>query len=161
MSGLVLRPVDPDRDDMAALLSLIHAAFRYMDGVIDPPSSAHALTVEGLRQKARSETGYLIAEKDVPLACLFARNEPPDTVYIGKFAVSPDRQGEGFGRQLMAMAERHARQQGFNRLRLETRVELLQNHALFRHFGFEKTAENSHPGYQRPTSIEMIRVLQP
>lgn len=154
-----LRTIDPDRDDMEPLRQLVLAAFAYMDGVIDPPSSAQRLTVESLREKARCETGYVIERDGVPLACLFAREEPPHTLYIGKFAVSPAYQGKGLGRRLMTEAEHHARARGFSRLRLETRVELVGNHALFRHFGFEKSAENSHEGYDRPTSIEMSKEL--
>ena len=153
------RTIDPDRDDMEALRQLVLAAFASMDGVIDPPSSALQLTADSLREKARHETGFVIEDRGVPLACLFARDEPPDTLYIGKFAVLPAFQGKGFGRLLISAAEDHARARGFSRLRLETRVELVENHATFRHFGFEKSAENSHPGYDRPTSIEMVRLL--
>ena len=40
------RVIDPEQDDMEALLQLVLAAFAYMDGVIDPPSSALQLTAE-------------------------------------------------------------------------------------------------------------------
>ena len=48
-------------------------AFASMDGVIDPPSSAHLLTVENLRDKAGRETGFLALDGDRIVGCVFAR----------------------------------------------------------------------------------------
>lgn len=50
-------PADFDRWD--DVLALIMRAFAFMDGVIDPPSSAHRLTVDSLRDKARLESGFV------------------------------------------------------------------------------------------------------
>jgi hypothetical protein len=36
---------------------------------------------------------------------------------------------------------------------LETRVELTQNHAIFRRLGFVETTRKAHPGFDRPTSV--------
>jgi hypothetical protein len=40
-------------------------------------------------------------------------------------------------------------------IRLETRIELVENHAIFSRWGFIKTGEYAHAGYDHPTSIEM------
>jgi hypothetical protein len=40
-------------------------------------------------------------------------------------------------------------------LELETRIELTENHAAFARMGFIKTAETSHEGFDRTTSIVM------
>ncbi|RUW83531.1 GNAT family N-acetyltransferase, partial [Mesorhizobium sp. M8A.F.Ca.ET.059.01.1.1] len=37
------------------VLALIMRAFAFMDGIIDPPSSAHLLTADALRAKALRE----------------------------------------------------------------------------------------------------------
>lgn len=145
---------------MDALLALILKAFAGMDGRIDPPSSAHALTVEVLRNKARDEIGYVIEIEDRPVACLFCKPEP-GALYLGKLAVDPDFQGKGFGRLLLVAAEELAQSLGLMSLRLETRVELTENHDLFRRWGFRNTAENSHAGFDRITSIEMTKRLTP
>jgi hypothetical protein len=42
---------------------------------------------------------------------------------------------------------------------LQTRVELVENHAAFSRMGFAKTGESAHPGYDRPTSITMRRAV--
>lgn len=140
------------------LLQLILASFAYMDGRIDPPSSAIHLTPGSLAEKAGVEIAYVITEGDQLLGCVFLRPEP-DCLYVGKLAVSPDAQGKGIGRQLMALAEETAAALGLSTLRLDVRVELTGNQAIFSSWGFEKTAERSHPGFDRITQIEMRKAL--
>jgi GNAT superfamily N-acetyltransferase len=140
------------------LLTLIMGSFAYMDGVIDPPSSAHRLTVDSLKDKARDEIG-MIAEVDGRLlGCAFLRPEP-DFLYVGKLAVSPEAQGSGIGSRFLTEAEAIARDLGKPTLRLETRIELTGNHRRFGAWGFVRTAEKSHAGYDRVTFIEMQKHL--
>lgn len=140
------------------LLALILSSFAYMDGVIDPPSSADRLTAETLRQKGRDEIGFAAIHEGRLAGCVFLK---PETgfLYIGKLAVGPEFQGEGIGRSLLATAERVAAELGLPALRLETRIELVANHATFAKWGFARSAENSHPGFTRVTSIEMQKRL--
>lgn len=67
--------------------------------------------------------------------------------------------GKGVARAMMAAAESLARGHGRAFLELQTRVELIENHATFRALGFEKVAETAHPGYDRSTSITMRKRL--
>jgi predicted N-acetyltransferase YhbS len=140
------------------LLALILSSFAYMDGVIDPPSSAHRLTLAALAFKAREEIAFVAEEDRQLIGCIFCRPEPQH-LYIGKLAVSPSRQGAGIGRQLIERAEEVARERNLPALRLETRIELTGNHTTFARWGFVKTAENAHPGFTRVTSIEMQKQL--
>lgn len=139
-------------------LALVMASFAYMDGVIDPPSSAHRLTPANLAQKARDEIAYVATDGEAMIGCVFLRPEP-DCLYVGKLAIAPGRQGQGLGRRLLAVAEDEARKLGLPALRLETRIELVANHATFGRWGFVKTAENAHAGFDRTTSIEMQKRL--
>lgn len=133
-------------------MALLHRSFAYMDGLIDPPSSLHRLDAHGLQQKAQTEHLWIVGP---PLmAAAFFRQEA-DALYVGKLAVHPKAQGEGYGRALILAAEALARKLGCPVLRLETRVELTGNHAAFARMGFVKTAETAHPGYDRPTAITM------
>ncbi|CDZ26154.1 Acetyltransferase, N-acetylglutamate synthase [Neorhizobium galegae bv. officinalis] len=140
------------------LLALILASFAYMDGVIDPPSSAHRLTLASLARKAGDEIAFAAIENGTLAGCVFCKPEP-GFLYIGKLAIAPASQGKGIGRRLLAVAEGVARENGLPVLRLETRIELTANHATFARWGFAKTAENSHPGFTRITSIEMQKRL--
>jgi len=130
-----------------------------MDGRIDPPSSAHRLTAAGLKAKAAAEVGYAALAGGALCGCVFLKPEPPDFLYLGKIAVDPAAQGRGIGRRLCETALAEARARGLPRLRLQTRVELTANHACFARWGFVKTGATAHPGFTRPTSIEMQRTV--
>ncbi|TPL80391.1 GNAT family N-acetyltransferase [Mesorhizobium sp. B2-3-13] len=141
------------------VLALIMRTFAFMDGIIDPPSSAHLLTVDALRAKALRETGFLALDGDDRIVgCVFAL-ERADGFYVGKLAVAPDRQGQGIGRRLMQAAEDLARSRGKSAIDLETRIELTANHAAFARLGFRETERTAHEGYDRPTSITMRKTI--
>ncbi|TPL75830.1 GNAT family N-acetyltransferase [Mesorhizobium sp. B2-3-15] len=140
------------------VLALIMHAFAFMDGIIDPPSSAHLLTVEALRAKALRETGFLALDGDRIVGCVFAL-EKAEGLYVGKLAVAPDRQGQGIGRRLIQAAEDLARSRGKADIELETRIELAANHAAFARLGFRETERTVHEGYDRPTSITMRKTI--
>ena len=78
--SIALIPADFDRWD--DVLALIMRAFAFMDGVIDPPSSAHLLTVKTLRDKALHETGFVAVSGDRIVGCIFAleRADEPSVV---------------------------------------------------------------------------------
>ena len=128
-----------------------------MNGIIDPPSSALRLSVPSLVQKARDEIAYIASINGDMQACAFFRPEPPACLYIGKLAVSPAAQGKGIGAALLKQAIAEAKHRGLPRLRLETRIELTGNHERFGKWGFVKTAEKAHQGFDRVTFIEMQR----
>ncbi len=144
--------------DWQGLLSLVLDAFAFMNGRIDPPSSALDLTVLSLQAKAMSEIAYALMDEEKLLGCVFCKPEP-DCLYIGKLAVAPANQGKGIGRSLLNAAIACAAARGLPSLRLQTRIELLENHAVFAAWGFVKTGEHSHPGYDRVTFIEMVMML--
>nr|CAD6602504.1 N-acetyltransferase [Rhizobium sp. TCK] len=155
-----IRRINPEEfDRWNELLHLIRTSFLYMDGVIDPPSSAHRLNRQSLKEKATSEICFIAMQGSEISGCIFCRPEPPDELYIGKIAVLPQMQGQGLGRQLLEATESAAFASGHSRLRLETRIELAGNHATFARWGFVKSAERSHPGYDRVTFIEMVKTL--
>ncbi|SMD17325.1 GNAT family N-acetyltransferase [Rhizobium sp. RU36D] len=153
-----LRPINAAFDRWDDLLELILQSFAYMDPIIDPPSSAKRLTAPLLKDKAAQELGFVVTDGGKLLGCMFCKPEP-DSLYIGKFAVHPQAQGRGIGRQLLMAAEEEARSRGLGNLRLETRIELTGNHRRFAGWGFVRTAEKSHPGFERITFIEMRKRL--
>jgi GNAT superfamily N-acetyltransferase len=144
--------------DWQGLLALINEAFAYMDGVIDPPSSAKLLTPQGLAEKAGQETCFVATEGGRLIGCIFAEVRDND-VYIGKLAITPSHQRRAIGRSLLEAAEDHARSVGKRMLELQTRVELNGNHAAFARLGFRETERTAHAGYDRPTSLTMRKAL--
>ena len=129
-----------------------------MDKRIDPPSSIHQLTAGSLRDKAKIETLVLARNENRIVGCMFCREEGA-FLYVGKIAVARENQGRGIGRKLMNSAFKMAKANGMMGLELETRVELTENHAVFKKLGFVKVGEKAHKGFDRPTSITMRAIL--
>ncbi|WP_371170397.1 GNAT family N-acetyltransferase [Aliiroseovarius sp. 2305UL8-7] len=145
-------------EDMTPILELLHRAFASMEGRIDPPSSLHRLTAEGIAEQSHTGEVWVIDHK----ACVFLTPKPdytPPALYLGKLAVDPVAQGQGLGRQLVKLAEERAHALSFGRLILQTRVELVENHAMFSKLGFRKIAESSHDGYDRITDFTFAKDL--
>ncbi|SCB38715.1 Acetyltransferase (GNAT) family protein [Rhizobium hainanense] len=158
MSDITIRRLDDGFDPWDELLDLILTSFAYMNGRIDPPSSALALTPANLKAKALNEIAYAALDGEQLVGCIFCRPEA-ESLYVGKLAVLPAAQGKGIGKRLLALAEATARDLGLKDLRLETRIELIDNHATFTAWGFRKTTENRHAGFDRTTSIEMRKAI--
>ncbi len=142
--------------DWPALLALLQRAFAGMEGRIDPPSSLRAVTPESLATTAQTSEIWVIGTP--PQACLILTPKPGH-LYLGKLAVDPAQQRRGLARILITQAEARARAIGLPTLHLETRVELTENHAVFRHLGFTETARKVHAGFDRPTSITFTKPL--
>ena len=62
-------------DDFPSLLELIRLSFAYMDGVVDPPSSARSLTIDSLRAKTEGEIALMARDETGILGCAFLRPE--------------------------------------------------------------------------------------
>jgi GNAT superfamily N-acetyltransferase len=152
--AIVVRPAARDFSDWERVRLLILDAFAYMGPRIDPPSSALRLTPESVETHAASGALLLAHRAGDLVGCVFAHPKN-DALYISKLAVSPALQHAGIGRKLVEAARDEARVRGIGVLELETRIELTENHAAFARMGFVKTAENSHAGFDRITSIVM------
>jgi N-acetylglutamate synthase-like GNAT family acetyltransferase len=149
-----IRRASTDFADWEAVRTLIHEAFAYMEGRIEPPSSALRLTPQSLAADA-SDGALLLAKSGSTLVgCVLVRPKE-DALYIGKLAVRPGLHGNGIGKALVEAARAEARVLGLKSLELQTRIELAENHAAFAQMGFIKTGETAHQGYERSTSITM------
>jgi ribosomal protein S18 acetylase RimI-like enzyme len=152
-------PLPADFDRWRELVGLILTSFRYMNGVIDPPSSALRLTAENLKRKAAEETAFLALLDGRIAGCVFLA-EKQDHFYLGKLSVDPACQGRGIGRRLVEAAEEHVRATAKPTIELQVRVELVNNQATFSRLGFCETGRTAHAGYDRPTSITMRKDLR-
>lgn len=152
-------PLPENFDRWEELLGLILTSFGYMNGVIDPPSSAARLTSESLKRKAAEEAGFLALLDGRMVGCVFLA-EKDDHLYLGKLAIDPACQGRGIGRRLVEAAESQARAAGKPVIELQVRVELTGNQAAFTRLGFRETGRTAHAGFDRPTSITMRKDLR-
>lgn len=140
-------------DDLDPVLALLRGAFAYMADRIDPPSSLTRMTRESLAYDAEDRELWVLPG---PAACVIFTRQP-DHLYIGKLAVAEAERGRGHAKRLIDLAAERARLLGLDRLRLQTRIELTENQAAFRHMGFTEIGRTAHPGYDRPTSITFER----
>ena len=151
---LVVERAPVDFSDWEPVRALIVEAFSSMHGRIDPPSSALRLTAVSMAEDAGKGALFLAKLGGALVGCVFVRPQN-GTLYLGKLAVRPDKHRQGIGRALIAAARTEAGTLGLASLELQTRIELIENHAAFARMGFVRTGETAHPGYDRPTSITM------
>ncbi|MDO9639488.1 MAG: GNAT family N-acetyltransferase [Pseudotabrizicola sp.] len=149
-----IRATDPY--DWTAILQLIRQEFAFMEGRIDPPSSMLTLTAEAIAVQAR--TGEVWVTGTPPVACMILTAKP-QALYLGKLAVAEAQQGKGLARALVETAATRARAMGLRVLELQTRIELVENHAAFRAMGFTVAGRSSHPGYDRVTTLTFQRAV--
>lgn len=153
--------------DAPALLKLVNAAYR-------GDSSRAGWTTEAdlvgdvrivdaaVLEKINEPKGRLLVAYDdagVLASCCEIRLSGVDSVgYFGMFAVDPQRQGGGIGRQVMDAAEKVAKEElGLARLEMTviwTRHELL---AWYERMGYNKTGEKRPFPYGDPTQGRPLR----
>jgi GNAT superfamily N-acetyltransferase len=152
--AVAVRRAPPGFADWEAVRALILEAFAAMQRRIDPPSSALRLTAGSMAADAAAGALLLAERREGIVGCLFVRPKA-DALYLAKLAVRPALQGRGIGRLLVEAARLEARGLGLVWLELQTRVELVDNHAAFARMGFARTGETAHPGFDRPTGVTM------
>ncbi|MCA9616928.1 MAG: GNAT family N-acetyltransferase [Myxococcales bacterium] len=145
MSGF--RPAEPSEVD--ALVALIESAYRGESSRAGWTTEADLL---GGRRTGADEVGPLIAEgrlfvleRDAEVVgCVRLEREKDASAYLGMLTVRPTTQGAGLGSELLAAAERHARDaMGARALRMtviSVREELL---AWYGRRGYRLTGERA------------------
>ncbi|MCI2418839.1 GNAT family N-acetyltransferase [Saccharopolyspora sp. K220] len=90
---------------------------------------------------------FLLARHGTELSgCVGIRELEPGVAELKRMYVRPQARGRGIGARLLAAAEEHARDLGFQSVRLETRRDLVEARALYAKHGFhEIAAYNSSP----------------
>src|SRR5690242_2917242 len=73
----------------------------------------------------------VLEDKPGAIAAILVLLDAPDHLLLDNIAVSPDRQGQGLGRRLVAFAESEARRRRHAELRLYTHEKMTENIALY------------------------------
>jgi len=149
-------------DDVAGIVDLVESAYRGEASRAGWTTEADLL--DGRRTDAeavstllaRPGNAMLLAEADGQLVgcCHLEQPQPPPTApagstspftaeaYFGMFAVRPGRQGQGWGRQILAAAERLARDQwGASTMVLKTLAQRPDLIAWYERRGYRRTGE--------------------
>jgi ribosomal protein S18 acetylase RimI-like enzyme len=71
------------------------------------------------------------------------------TMLLDNVAVSPEAQGKGYGRWLIAFAEEEARCRGFETIRLYTNTAMTENISLYERLGYIETRRGEEDAFSR------------
>ena len=97
-----------DRSDAPALTALINLAFQVERFFIDKDR----LTLSEVEARLATGRVLVVEEAGALVACMYL--EPRgERVYFGLISVTPERQGMGLGRRLIAEAEQFCRETGY------------------------------------------------
>jgi len=72
-----------------------------------------------------------------------------DYLLLDNVAVTPERQGSGLGRRLIAFAEAEALRLGYSEIRLYTNVAMHENLAFYSKLGYQEFARVQEEGFNR------------
>lgn len=150
------RRLNAEDPDLVHVLDLIRASFSYMEGVVNPPSSVHELTMEKLEESAAKAEVWAIGSPVV--GCMILTPKPP-YLYLGKLAIAEAERGKGLSRILIETACDRAKASGLHGVELGTRIELTSNQRAFTAMGFAEAFRECHPGFDRHTSIVYRRTV--
>jgi predicted N-acetyltransferase YhbS len=145
--------------DLPTLLTLIHQAFEEYRGRLDPPSGAHAETLETLRRALDTGGALLAWVDDQPIGCVFYHRER-DHVYLGRLSVLEAFRGKGVGGALTDGVERRARTMGATRVEIGVRTALPALRDYYERRGYRVVRHEAHPGYAAPTFVVMHKELR-
>lgn len=130
-----LRPAS--EADIPAILAVTHAAYAPYTGRIDPPSGVLRESADGV-QHYLERGGIIVAQAGDTLVGVVRYQPYEDHVYLGRLAVLPSWQKRGIGRRLIAAVEEWTLLLGLDEVRLNVRLELTENHTLYKHLGYIK-----------------------
>jgi GNAT superfamily N-acetyltransferase len=138
--ALEITPILPGQVDDVGLL--VYEAFK---DIAQRHSFEPAFSEPGLAQfvvrllvQTEGYGTYLLSEDGKPVACNFG-DERDEVVGVGPVAVAVDKQGRGFGRQVMEAMLKRAQEGGFRTVRLVQVAYNMQSFSLYHNLGFNVT----------------------
>jgi ribosomal protein S18 acetylase RimI-like enzyme len=145
-------------DDAGTLLDLAMQAFAEFRDTIVPPPGVLAESVDIVRRAIREHGGILATDNGIRVGS--ARFElHPGYLYIGRLAVPPQWRGRGIGREMMSFLESHAMTLGLCEARVEVRMALPGNVAMFEAFGYVPLSYQPHPRVPEAMTVIMAKRL--
>ncbi len=145
--------------DAPAIATAIAESFAQYRGKLVPESGAFRETAEGIAGELARGAGAIVAERDGEMLGCVLVDEMEGDLYFGRLSVRPSARGQGLARRLIEAVEGEARRRGLAGVRLGVRIVLTENQRLFASLGYRETSREAHPGFDRPTSINMRKPL--
>jgi GNAT superfamily N-acetyltransferase len=143
-------------EEAPLVYEIMQAAFAEYLGVLTPPSSAHAETVDDVL-KAMHEGGAVLAWLDDKAVGSARYAYYPDYFYIGRVSVLPGYRGHGVASAMMNYMEGIAHGRGYTRLEVGVRAVLTNNVNLYKRLEYVITETYEHP--RGGTMLTMTKTL--
>ncbi|MBV8739877.1 MAG: GNAT family N-acetyltransferase [Alphaproteobacteria bacterium] len=131
--------------DVDAISEIVDQAYRHYIsriGMLPGPM------LDDYAARVAEGTVWVLEEAEV-IAALIVLLPAPDYLLLDNIAVTPARQGLGFGRRLLAFAEAEALRRGYREIRLYTHQTMVENQRLYASIGYQETGRGIEDGYDR------------
>jgi len=145
--------------DAPAIAATIAASFAQYRGKLVPESGAFRETAESIAAELAKGAGAIVLERGAEMLGCVLIEEIEGDLYFGRLAVLPSARGLGLAKRLIEAVEAEARRRGLPGVRLGVRIALTDNQRLFNSLGYREISREAHPGFDRPTSINMRKAL--
>ncbi|RPI49059.1 MAG: GNAT family N-acetyltransferase [Acidobacteria bacterium] len=152
---LTLRDATPE--DAPTLLRILREAFDEYKNVLEPPSGAHAETLDTVRRHLADGAAVLASIDREPVGFGFYEPAGP-VVYFSRLSVLPRFRNNGIGRALLEHVERRAKETGAAGVRLGVRLQLPHLLARYERVGYRIAEYKTHDGYAHPTYVYMDKL---
>jgi ribosomal protein S18 acetylase RimI-like enzyme len=96
-----------------------------------------------------SEGAVWVLEEGAVIAAIIVLLPGVNHLLLDNIAVSPNHQGLGLGRRLLAFAETEALRRGYREIRLYTHQTMVENQRLYASIGYQETGRGTEAGYDR------------
>jgi GNAT superfamily N-acetyltransferase len=131
-------------DDAPIFLHVMQLSFAEHAGHLDPPSGAHAETLDDVRAAIARGGAFLARVDGEPAGCARWRHEP-EFIYAERVGVLPGFRGRGVGAALMRAIEEVGLAAGRPDARIGTRAQLEGNRRFYEGLGYRVLRTQRHP----------------
>lgn len=132
-------------EEALALRDLVRAAYaKYIPRLGREPAPMN----DDYAARIGAGQAWVLEEDGEFLGALILEDEP-GALLLYNIAVSPQAQGRGVGKRLIAFTEAEARRRGYGLLRLYTNELMIENVAMYPRLGFTETHRGSEAGHRR------------
>ncbi|MDT5082773.1 MAG: hypothetical protein QOJ80_7410 [Mycobacterium sp.] len=139
--------------DVTAIEDVVKAAYApYVSRIGRVPAP---MTVDYQTLVTATDHAWVLIDDD-ELVGVIVTVAQPDHLLIENVAISPTAQGRGYGRFLLAHAERQAYDLGLAQTRLYTNVAMTENLTFYPRLGYVEVARRFDDGYHRAFFVKDV-----
>ena len=144
--------------DVQAILDVMLAAFAEYRQALDPPSAAHAETVETVHRRLGRGRAVIAELHDQMVGVAFYEVQNDGFVYFSRLSVLPAFRRRGIGLAIVKYIEARAQEANAPGVRLGARVQLPHLMARYEKMGYRIARYMTHDGYTQPTYVYMEKI---